>query len=188
MGDTFDLKTKVQRAVAALIIGQGVGTVLNTYPGEATIGGRTLPNTTIDAGECFEEDLQPGNFRFPGGRINFRDDGKIQPDDPNPQGPFLRAQQRVSAIIEQLVLSDDGTTLDYTRRQLNTFGRAMAVDPTIGADANAAQTAANNLDMADLTFLYWRITDYGEPKKNEGVTFYERDVMFECVVCNSNID
>ena len=188
MGDTFDLKTKVDRAVYALIVGMGVGNKNNTYPGEATIGSRTLPNTTIDSGECFEEDLQPGNFRFPGGKISFRDDATLQPNESNPQAPFLLAQQRVTAIIGQLVLSDDQTTLDYTRRQLNYWGRLLATDASNETDATAAQTAANNQDMLDFTLLYWRITDYGVPKKIEGVTFYEREVMFECVACNSNID
>ena len=187
MGDTFDLKTKVGRAIYALIVGTGVGSIDDTYVGEVKSDRRTLPNTTIDAGECFEEDLQPGNFRFPNGKINFRDDSVIQPNDPNPQSAFLEAQQRVSAIIAQLVMSDDETTLDYTRRQLNTFGRAMAVDPTNGSDPLAAQSAANNQDMTDLTFLYWRITDYGEPKKAEGL-FFEREMSFECIACNSNID
>ncbi len=187
MADTFDLKTKVNRAVFALIVGNGVGTTDNTYPGETTSQDRTLPNTTIDAGECFEEDLQPGNFRFPNGKITFRDNAIVQPGDPNPNSAFLAAQQRVSAIIGQLVLSDDETTLDYTRRQLNAFGRALAVDPTNGDDPEASQSAANNQDMTDLTFLYWRITDYGEPKKAEGL-YFEREISFECVACNSNID
>ena len=191
MGDTFDLQTKIPRAIAALIIGTNVGTVNNTYPGEATatVTNRTLPNQTITCGDGFEEDLQPGNFRFTG-TINFRDDGTTQPNETNlPNGPFIRAQQRVSPIITQLVLSDDGTTKDYTRRQLNAWGRKMAATVANGGTASSDQDAANNADMADFTFIYWNITDYGTPKKTEsGGTFVERDITFECVACNSNID
>jgi hypothetical protein len=187
MADSFDLKTKVERAVFALIVGTGTGNSNNTFPGEATSQDRALPNTTIDAGEGIEADLQPGNFTFHTGKIIFHDDAVIQPGNPNPNGPFLAAQNRVSAIITQLVQSDDLTTQDYTRRQLNTFGRALAVavDPN---DPKSVQLAANNQDMPDFTLLYWRVTDYGTPKKEENVTFYERVVLFECAACNSNID
>lgn len=188
MADSFDLETKIARAIAALIIGNGVGNSNNTYPGAATSRDRILPNTSIVAGEGFEEDLQPGNFRFPAGQIIFHDDATIQPDDVSDQAPFLNAQQRVSAIVTQLVLSDDQTTQDYTRRQLNVFGRALAVDGSNGSDPVQASAAANNLDMADLTLIYWRIVDYGQPKKQEHATYYERIVSFECMACNSNID
>ncbi len=189
MGDTFDLKSKIPRAIGALIVGTGVGTVKNVFPGEAsqTQTNRALPNTTILCDDGYEDEWQPGNFHF-SGKITFHDDGTTQPNETNPNGPFLRAQQRVSAIITQLVLSDDGSTKDYTRRQLNYWGRLLATDPTNGADAVAAQAAANNQDMLDLTFIFWNTTDYGSSKKTENVTFIEREITFECVACNSNID
>ena len=186
MADSYDLKTKIPRAIMALIVGTGTGTVDNVYPGEATqtVTNRILPNTTIECDDGFEEDLQPGNFRFTG-KITFRDDGTTQPND-TANAPFLRAQQRVSAIITQLVLSDDQTTKDYTRRQLNTFGRALATSQNPGNPV-ADQWAAISQDMVDFTLLYWNITDYGSPKKTEG-TFFERVIEYECVACNANID
>ncbi len=186
MADTYDLKTKIPIAIKALIVGTGTGTVDNVFPGEAsqTQTDRPLPNTTIECDEGFEEDLQPGNFRFTG-KIMFRDDGTTQPND-GINKPFLRAQQRVSAIITQLVLSDDDTTKDYTRRQLNYWGRLLATSQNPG-DPVADSLATINQDMTDFTFIYWNITDYGSPKKSEG-TFIERDISFECVACNANID
>ena len=189
MANTFDLQSKLNRAIYALIIRTGIGDSANTFAGEVSSQPRTLPNTTIEAGEGNEESSM-GNFRFHG-VITFRDDAILQPNQANPQAPFIAAQTRSSAIIEQLVLSDGSPEMEVTRQNLNTYGRALAVDPSNGATLALAQDAAANADMVDFTALYWRITDYGTTRRaggeKEGV-FFEREVAFESLCCNSNVD
>lgn len=185
MADSFDLPTKINRAIYALIVGTGVGLPENTFAGDATSSNRKLPNTSIMAGEGFDEGQ--GNYRFPACKIIFRDKETVQPNDPNPNSAFLAAQTRVSAIIEQLALSDDGTTMDYTRRQIEAYGRQMAVDVSGGTNPVMAQSMANNLDMENFSLIYYAITDYGSAKKVEGL-YFEREVFFECLACNSDLD
>jgi hypothetical protein len=90
----------------------------------------------------------------------------------------------------QLLLSDGDNTLDYTRRALNAAGRALAVDPTNGANPVAAKSAADNADMAAFTFLLWIEGSLGSHKEvnDGGMTYLERVATFTAVACNSNID
>jgi hypothetical protein len=192
MANTFDLKTKIERAIFALLTTTGVTQAAQTFPGTAanmTID-RPLPCTTIDAGEGLNEDFQPGNYRFVKGKIILQDVATQQPADPNYQSAFVAARKRADAVIGTLVQSDDDTTMDYTRRLLNTVGRQMAIDASGGADPVQKLAASNNCDMADFTLLYWILQDYGDPKLENGgdVSYFERELLFECVACNSNID
>jgi len=189
MANTFDLESKLNRAIYALIVFTGVGDAKSIFAGEVSSQERTLPNTTIISGEGNEE-FDLGNYRFHG-KISFRDDGVLQPNMANPEQPFLNARNRVSAIIEQLSLSDGSAEMEVTRQNLNAYGRMLAVDPTNGADAGSAQNASNNSDMTDFTVLYWRVTDYGTSRQasvDTGGLFYEREVFFEALACNSNVD
>jgi len=193
MANTYDLKYKVERAIFALLIQNGVGTSNDTYPGEATPDiERTLPNQTISAGNGIEDgDASPGNFWFRSGEIIFHDNAIVPPDNADKRSAFAFAQQRTSKVIDPLVMSDDLATMDYTRRQLNAAGRALAVDPTNGADATRAQVAIDNADMVDFTLIYWRVVERGTVKKvnkDKDTWFYERVMGFECLACDSNID
>src|SRR5579872_2135561 len=192
MADTFDLKTKIERAIYALILNAGLGTPDNVWPGMAsrTDEDRTLPNTTIEAGEG-REDVFMGNYRFERGTVCFYDRAANDPSSTNPQEAFLAASQRSTSIIYLLVQSDDQTTMDYSRRLLNAAGRALAVDLSNGANAAMKQAALNNADMTDFTLIYWRVVDYGvtrEVKAEGGGLYFERELGFECLACNSNVD
>lgn len=187
--NTYDLKSKIQRAIQALLIGTGVGSTQDTFISEVSAATRALPNTSIDAGHGTEEDFT-GNYRFHG-RIIFHDAATQQPDQPDPQAPAAAAQARFNAVIGQLVQGSDGvipgtsTTMDVSRQLLNQYGNALAIDPSNGQNPVFAQAAADNADMADFSLLYWRISDYGTPEKgNDDVSYYKREVWFECVANN----
>jgi hypothetical protein len=186
MPNTYDLKSKVQRAIASLLVGQGAAgsTWQNTFAGEYSSGNRDLPNTSIECLEGVEEDFT-GNYRFHG-RIVFRDDATLQPNVASPQTPFLNARQRVDQIIGLLVQTEDATTMDYSRMLINLYGNALAVDASNGAISAATEMAEANSDMTDFSMLYWRVTDYGQAQKMgaEGGLYFEREIGFECVACN----
>lgn len=190
MGNTFDLKTKVQRALQAFLIGTGVGSPADTFASEVSTGEHKLPCTIIDAGHGVEEDFT-GNYRFHG-RIIFHDDATQQPNQPDPTAPMASAQARVNAILGQLTQSTDGftptsgTTMVAAMQLINQYANALAIDPSNGANQIWAQSAADNADMADFSMLYWRISDYGLPEKADAdVTYYKREIYFECLACNS---
>jgi hypothetical protein len=186
MPNTYDLKSKVQRAIAATIIGQGAAgsTWQNTFAGEYSSNDRILPDTSVECLEGIEEDFT-GNYRFHG-RIVFRDDATVQPNAPTPQTPFLNARTRVDQIIGVLVQSEDKTTMDYSRRLINQYGNALAVDASNGAIQASVNQAVANSDMTDFSLLYWRIADYGQAEKlgTEGGLYFQREIGFECVACN----
>ncbi len=187
MAFTFDLQSKIARAVRALILSTGVGTAkeTNVFPSSDV---QTFPNTTIEVDEGIPEVLGTGVFRFPVVRLTFHDEGTVQPNQPDPMRPYLEAQKRISAVITVLMLSDDVTTLDYTARQLTAAGNALAMVPDVTKPVQVQQ-AADNADMAEFTILQWLEGTYGSPKKfdNESVTYWERVVTFECVACNAMI-
>lgn len=186
--NTFDLESKLNRAIYATIISTGAGKPGNTFAGYVDSENRPIPNTTIISGEG-EEEYGLGNYRF-FGKIIFRDSATLQPEMSNPRQPFLDAQNRTSSIISQLVQSDGSSEMEVSRSLINSAGRAMAIDPTNGANQIFSDLALVNADMVDFTIIYWRIIAYGSVKstKSTGNTNYERETLFEALCCNSNVD
>lgn len=187
--NTYDLKTKVERAIAQMIVTNGAGTWLNTFPGEATGDtGHELPNTVIDAGIGDEDDFT-GNYRF-FGKIIFTDMALNQPTVNDTLESFSAAQQRVSTIIGLFVQTDDQTTMDYSRKLINGAANSMAFDFSNGQDPVQEEFAEDNSDMTDFALTFWRIIGYGRPVKKESVDgglYYERVVEFECQAANSQV-
>ena len=187
MAFTFDLQSKIARAIEALLISTGVSTAkeCNVFPSSDK---QTFPSTEIEVEEGIPEVLGSGVFRFPVVRLIFHDEGTVQPNQPDINRPYLDAQKRISANITVLMLSDDTTTLDYTARQLTAAGNALAMVPDV-TNPVQVQVAADNADMADFTILQWLEGTYGSPKRveTEGTTYWERIVTFECVACNAMI-
>ena len=193
--NSYDLESKVTRAVRAQIIAAGADAPENVIAGPSIVN-RTLPNTTIyipesDSASAREEIMGSGNMKFPAIGINFRDNAVNAPGDSNPRGSYLAANARISATIQALTQTDDeGASLNYTRSAINSAAQALAVDSSMGANAVQSQDAFNNADMADFSFIWWQIVDYGTMKMNKdsgGGTFWERTIFFEGIACNSAI-
>ena len=147
---------------------------------------RNLPLTEIGTGDGHCSLDCPGNFHFPEVRVVMEDEGVNQATAVNQNAARVAANQRMSAIYEALVLSTDGTTYDYTAQAITAAGQALAVDPSNGADAVQAQTAADNADMGDLQVIWWNPVTNGMMKENrsdKGV-FWERELGFECIAAN----
>ena len=185
MTATSDLQSKFSRAIKALLVNSGVVQVGNCFV-ELSSENRPLPNTSIYVGDGnpFEG---PGNFQFPQIILNLRDDSVVQPTETDRNIPRKLANQRLASINNCLNLTDDGgQTLFYTAQQITLAGRGLAVDPTAGSDPGAAQSAADNADMADFTCLWWEFGFIGPAKKLDQGTFLERDICFSGVACNTS--
>lgn len=184
---TSDLQSKINRAVRAVLIAEGAGTVTDTIAAPSEMD-RTLPNTTVVSGDSQPFD-GPGNWRFPVTLV-LRDEAVTQPTEINLEASRQTANGRLSGILNALNRSDDEHTLYYTALELTTKGRALAVDASGGTDADSVQRAADNADMADFTVLWWESVSVGAAAKTTatGATFWERTLDFSCVACNNAIN
>jgi hypothetical protein len=191
MADSFDLQSKIPRAFRAWVVAQGVAPANSTYAEFAadTSVDRVLPNTTFSVDDAgLRDGSGPGNYRFTV-TATFRDPAAVQPNQLATQ-PLTDAVQRFSDIMGQLLLSDDETTLDYTRRQINTAGRSLAVDASQGTNPAQVAAALANADMANFTILHLWEGSLGSHQKveHEGGLYYERVATFDCLACNASID
>lgn len=168
-----DLQSKICRAIRALLIEEGAGSTEDTIASPSSEQ-RTLPLTGISCGDGQPFD-GPGNWQHQI-NIELRDDAVNDPDDGDPDTARVVANARCTRIVNALMLSDDGHTLDYTARRLTTLGRALAAD-------------SDNADMADFTVLWWGAAGQGTANLTSGDSsmFWQRDLQFNCVACNSAI-
>lgn len=185
MPDTAnDLQSKICRAIRALLIADGAGSTEDTIaaPSEQD---RTLPITAISAGDGDPFD-GPGNLKFPI-TLDLRDEAVTQPTETSDQATRVAANERLTNIINALTKSEDTHTLYYTAARLTTLGRALAVDETAGADAEVAQRALDNADMAYFTVLWWESMGVGAVGKvaTDTGAFWQRDLQFTCVACSA---
>jgi hypothetical protein len=179
-----DIQSKLARAIRALLIADGAGSTEDTIAAPSDQE-RSLPLTAISVGDGDPFD-GPGNLKFPV-TLDLRDEAVTQPDETSDQATRRAANERLTNIVNALTKSDDDHTLYYTAARLTTLGRALAVDETSGGDANAAQRALDNADMADFTVLWWESMGVGSPGKvsGDGVSFWQRDLQFSCVACSA---
>ena len=173
------MQSKINRAVRAHLIAQGVGTVLDTFSAP-TADDRILPNTTILTGELSEETKYTGNWRGLV-MVSLRDEAAIQPGEINPNLSWVAANTRLTNISN--VLRETGTNglLTYTALALTAAGRAMAVSD---GSAEGDLLALDNADMADFTCFWFSATDLRPPTRNEEGTFWESELAFDVVACN----
>lgn len=168
-----DLQSKICRAVRALLIEEGAGSTEDTIAAPNSEQ-RGLPLTAITTGDGQPFD-GPGNWQHQV-NLELRDDAVNSPDESDPDTARVVANARCTRIVNALMLSEDGHTLDYTARRLTTLGRALASD-------------ADNADMADFTVLWWEAAGQGTASLTSGDSsmFWQRDLQFNCVACNSAI-
>jgi len=174
----YDLSSKITRAIRALLISSGADIAANIIAAPASTD-RTVPNTTIDAGDSVPEIQGTGIWRFPNITITLKDSAAIQPGATNLSAPLLAANARFSSCVNTLLKSDDLSTLLYTAKAITTAGRALATsDPT------------NSADMADFTIQWWEEVHLSSPSKHEhdGGTFWISQLTFSAVACASAID
>ena len=181
-----DLQSKICRAVRALLIEDGAGSTEDTIAAPSSVL-RELPITAVMTGDGQPFD-GPGNWQHQV-NLDLRDDAVNAPDEADTDTARIAANARCTKIVNALMLSEDGHTLDYTARRLTELGRALAVDESEGADEAMALRAAQNADMADFTVLWWEAAGQGAAtiSAGESSTYWQRDLQFNCVACNSAI-
>jgi hypothetical protein len=188
-----NLRSKLDRAICAWLASQpGCGSV-DDILSSVSVFLKAYPNTTV------ETVLSKPTPDFSGNRwchVHVRIAGSAVKQVPQPgqlapnQTPRQLFDARVAATTDALMLSDNnGQDLRYTADAITTAGRALAVDPTNGANANAAAWAAANADMVDFTALMW-LDDGdapGEITADEEGCAWKEVVMFKCLACPSNV-
>jgi hypothetical protein len=179
-----DIQSQITRAVRALLIADGAGSAVDTIAAPSELP-RSLPITTVTCGDGDPFD-GPGNQKFRV-TLDLLDEAATQPDESSNQASRVAANERLTNIVNALTKSDDDHTLYYTAAMLTTLGRALAVDETSGADADVAQRALDNVDMAAFTVLWWESMGVGAAGKSSGDTgaFWQRELMFSCVACSA---
>jgi hypothetical protein len=176
----YDLGSKITRAIRALLINAGAGTVDDTIA-EPFSGKRELPLTNIASGDGVEMVECPGLYRFPAIILTLEDDATVQPFEVNSNAPLISANSRFSKIKNALMQTDTGTDLRLTAISITAAGNALAVsDGTPEGD----KRALDNADMADFTVQDWRAVSFPVAKlAGDKGTFWEREISFECVAC-----
>ena len=170
---TTDLQSKINRAVRAWLVSQNAVAATQCIAAPASFG-RTLPLTVIETGDGMAILEQPGNFHFADVRITMEDSAAVQPNMADPQTPRANANAHWTAVANALSQSNDNYTLLYTAQQITIAGRALATS-----------NPADDADMADFTMLWWEPAMQGSAKKAEDGTFWQREIAFGCIACNT---
>jgi hypothetical protein len=186
-------RSKLDRAICAWLVTQpGCGSVNDILP-SVSVFLKSYPNTTV------ETVLSKPQSRFSGNRwcdVHVRIAGSAVKQVPQPgqlapsQAPRELFDARVGSTIDALMQSDtNGVDLAATAIEITNAGRALAVDPTNGANAQAAAWAAANADMPDFTCIMW-LDDGdgpGEITADEENCAWKEVIMFKALACPSNV-
>jgi hypothetical protein len=183
-----DLQSKINRAVRGFLIAQGAATPDNCYAAPSSYD-RTLPNTTVETPSdgVYDPRMGPGNLRFDNVAVILRDNAVAQANDPDMNDPRIAANNRMTLTYNALNQTVNNADLGYTAQQITLAGRALAVDPTNGANAQAAQSAADNADLQNFCCLFWWLVRIGEMKTDSKGVFWERELVFGGIFCNASL-
>ena len=171
-------RSKLDRAIVAYLIAQGVGDNTNIFPANSSRD-RALPNLTIHASGGSPEFPLSGTYRF-NVRVICKYPGAIQPTDEltNYETNRLAADELFASAVDALMQGETGTsTLAVTATAITTAGRALAdSDP------------ANHADMADFTCIQWLDTGFDGGVPEEESSTWAEIATFQAVVTSANTD
>jgi hypothetical protein len=172
-------RSKLDRAIVAYLIAQGVGDNTNIFPANSSRD-RSLPNLTIHASGGSHEFPLSGTYRF-NVRVICKYPAAIQPDaaDPtNSETNRLAADALFAAAVDALMQGESGTsTLAVTATAITTAGRDLATtDPD------------NHADMADFTCIQWLDTGFDGGVPEEESSAWAEIATFQAVVTSANTD
>ncbi len=185
MANYNNLRSKLNRAIAAYLVSQACGSVDDISPANSRTASK-YPNTKIRCTIGKPEVPLTGLRRMPV-LISIRGSATQKPGEPNPDLARVNFDARVAATYDAMLQSDDDQTFRATARAITATGRALAVvvDPN---DPESVQFAANNADMVDFTCqaVYDTGEGDGEPDA-EGCDWHEI-LTFEVLCSPSNVD
>lgn len=180
------IRSKVDRAVAAYLISVGAGGPDDTVPAN-TRQPKTPTNTTVRATLSIAE-VHFTAVRRVKLQISIKGSAVLNPGEPNPDGTGRKAfDDRISAVYDAMMQSDDGETLRFTARAITAAGRAMAVSVQPGNPASD-QFAANNADMVDFTCQAVYDMGEGDGEASDEASSWEEILLFDILASPSNVD
>jgi len=170
-----NLRSKLNRAIAAYLIGAGAGTVDDTFPA-TSVKPKGYLNTTIKSQIGRPEVPNTGIYRITV-HVIIRGSAVMENAEPNLESARLGFEDRLSTVCDALMQSD-GRGLKVTATAITAAGRALAT----GDDA------ANNADMGDFTVTAWYDAGFGAGEADAEGTAWEEVLIFEAVCCAKNVD
>jgi hypothetical protein len=183
-----NLRSKCDRAIVAMLVGEHCGSGANILP-YAVNATKTYPNATIHSVSSIPDPSYSGN-RWVKIQIEVKGSAAIDPAFPASQQGRVGFDNMVALIGDAMLQSsNNGQDLQATCDLINQYGRALAVDPTNGANPVAAQSALDNADMVDFTALVLKEGLEGDgtiEADEEGCSWCEI-LTYELLACPSNV-
>jgi len=168
-----NLRSKLNRAVCAYLVTQGVGTVDNILASN-TNAAKSYPLVTVQAVRGMPDPPMTGDYRC---SVQVAVKGSnVQVANASPQSNRILFDTLCGKTCDALMIGDTSTLMP-TALGITAAGRALfAGDP------------ANNADMADFTCINWFDDGFGigDPDA-EGCSWIEV-FLFTAICCASNVD
>lgn len=180
-----NLRSKLNRAVVAYLIGAGCGAATDVLPANSKAV-KSFPNTVVKSAVAKPEVRLSGIYRITLA-IKIKGSSVQSVNASNTELPRTAFDTRVAKTFDALMQTDDETTLNVMCGLITDTGRALAAVP---ANATPAQIkfAADNADMADFTVEGWFDSGFGDGEPDEEGADWEEILLFDVVCCSSNVD
>lgn len=170
-----NLRSKLNRAVAAYLVGAGAGTTEDVLPFTTRVA-KTFPNTTVRARMGKPEPSFTGNYAIVL-HITVRGSAAQDPTEANEEAARIAFDERVALTADAMMQTDNNADLAYTAQAITDAGRALAIsDPD------------NHADMADFKCHVLRDDGFGDPSPDEQEAFWEEILVFEAVCSAIAVD
>ena len=174
-----NVRSKLDRAIAAYLVSAGAGTVADTFPYSSTAS-KSYPNTTVWAQRAIPDPPMTGIRRVTV-HVSIKGSAVNAPKEQNPEQARVAFDARVSAVYDALMQTEDGETFNATAEAITEAGRALA-------ESDDATVAANNADMADFTCSGWYDAGEGGGEAKAPGCSWEEILIFEALCSPSNTD
>lgn len=188
MAPYSNLRSKLDRAICAYLVSQGVGGDENILPFASPINSG-YPNVVVHSVTSKPDPDFSGN-RWVQVHITISGSATKDPDKPDSQNPRVQFDNLVAAVGDALMQTDDdGQSLRATAELITAAGRATATTVDLN-DPVSVQFAEDNKDMADFTCQMWLDVSEGDGEitaDEEGCAWKEVFV-FNALACPSNVD
>ena len=179
-----NLRSKLNRAIAAYLVSQGCGGVGDVVPANSRQP-KSYPNTTVQS-TLSKPEVPLTGLRRVTVHISIKGSAVIDPSEPNPEVARINFDKRVAQTYDALMQSDDDETLRATAAAITEAGRALAVPADDSPEA--AQFAANNSDMEDFTCSSWYDMGEGDGEPSGEGCAWNEILIFEALASPSNTD
>ena len=180
-----NLRSKLNRAIAAYLISSGCGSIGDIYADESTFE-NFYPNTTVTAKLSRPDSPFTGNRRITV-YVSIKGSAVLADGETDTTQPRVQFDARVALTMDALLQTDDNQTLRFTAAAITAAGQALAVDKSNGVDPAQAQFAQDNADMADFTCLSWFENGEGDGEADAEACSWEEILMFDAIACASAI-